>query len=327
MLKFFQSIFSSNAATGTYPESLVKAAIERAVDGTAPWIRAVSGYQKKLRPAVLRSIDHVLALVDGMAPPIVIEPGSYGIDPLLRTFFISTADMRKILGSDRNLANFRHGQSGAASRAYALLIMEKQEKVFSGVELSGDIVLRDVPRISVSFETHRLVDPTGSEDETRRQLKRRAFDHLLSLALERIAIVKTERDNLERHRTLLQAKLNLLQRGGWGFDKTAADEHLDVAGAEELLARIETQMLELGGNDRMLDVYLDIVANVLGRPAEHLWGGKETLIVDRMGIKRNKTADDAPQVTLDLIGDAEGRSRVVSLVAISGDLLHNDDGA
>lgn len=325
MLKFFQSIFSSTTSDN-YPESLIKTAVERAVDGTDPWIRAVPGYKKKLRPAVLRAIDHVLALVNDMAPPLVIRPGIQSGDPLLRSFFISTADMRKILESDPNLANFRGRQQSASPWFYALLIMEKQEKVFLGAELSGDIVLRDVPRTSVSFEAHRLIDPAASEEETRRQLKRRAFDHLLSLALERIAIVKTERDNLERHRALLQAKLNLLQRGGWGFDKPAAEENLDVAGTEASLAGIETQMLELGGDDGMLEVYLGIVADVLSRPEQHLWAGKESLSIDRMGIKRSKT-DDADEITLNFIEDSQERNLVVSLVAISADFLQHDDKA
>lgn len=323
MLKFFQSLFGNDTTGGNYPTSLVKAAIERAVDGTDPWIRAVSGYQKKLRPAVLRAIDHVVALVDGMAPAMIVKPGSSGSDIGLRTFFISATDMWKILDSDPNLAAFLRGQKVAPPWIYALLIMEKNEKVFLGAELSGDIVLRDVPQIAVSFDDHRLLDPAGSECETRNQLKRRAFDHLLSLALGRISIVKTERDSLERHRALLQSKLNLLQRGGWGFDTTAADGPTDVAGVEALLARIDAQMQELGGDDRMLEFYLNILIDVMGRPEEHLWAGKEALVIDRMGIKRSEAADDATHVTLDLVCDAEKRRLAVTLVAIDVETVQN----
>ena len=323
----FQSIFGSDATACSYPETLIKAAIERAVDGTDPWIRAVSGYKRKLRPAVVMSIDHVMALVDGMAPPIVLEPGSYGSDPRLRTFFISNEEMRKVLDNDRNLADFRRGQAVVLPHVTALLVMKKQEQVFFGAELSGDIVLRDVPQVTVSFEAHRLIDPAGSEEETRRQLRRRAFDHLLSLALWQIAIVKTERDKLERYRALLQSKLNLLQRGSWGFNETAADEHPDVVDIEEQLDKIEMQLLELGGDDRMLEVYLGIVTDVLGRPEKHLWARKETLILDRRGIKRSEAADDAPEVTLDLMCDSEGRSMVVSLVATEVETIRDDDRA
>lgn len=45
MFKLFQSLFGSETK-GSYPESLVKAAIERAVEGTDPCLRAVSGYKK-----------------------------------------------------------------------------------------------------------------------------------------------------------------------------------------------------------------------------------------------------------------------------------------
>lgn len=320
-MRLFQSIFGSETTPGNYPESLVKAAIERAVDGTDPWIRAVSGYKKKLRPAVVQAIDYVVALVDGMASPIVVEPGIYGSDTRLHTFFISNTDMQKILASDRNLANFQRVQAAALPRVFALLAMEKKEKIILGAELSGDIVLRDVPQIAVSFEAHRLIDPAATEAETRRQVKRRAYDHLLKLALRRITIMKTERDNLERYRALLQSKHDLLEREGWGFDKSSAAEHLDVVGVEDLLGRIETQMLDLGGDDHMLEVYLGIVADVLSRPDEHLWARKETLIVDRMGIKRSKADGDIPVVTLDMISNDEGRSLVVSLVVLSSNVF------
>ena len=327
MLKFFQSIFGNKTTTGSYSESLVKAAIERAVDGTAPWIRAVSGYKRKLRPAVVRAIDHVVALVDGMAPAIIVTPGSYGSDPLLRTFFISNTDMWEIIDSDRNLIDFQQRKAMALPQVFALLTMEKHEKIVLGAELSGNIVQRDVPQIVVSYEAHKLIDPAASDDETRRQLKRRTFDHLLSLALRHIAIVKTERDNLERHRTLLQAKLNLLRRGEWGFDRSATDDRLDVAGAEESLARIEEQLLELGGDDRMLELYLGIVIDVIGRPEEHLWIRKETFFVDHMGIKRSEAVDNAQEVTLDLICDSEERSLAIALVAISVDVIQNSSRA
>jgi len=323
MLKFFQSLFGSDATTGRYPESLVKAAIERAVDGTDPWIRAVSGYRKKLRPAVVRAIDYVVALVDGMAPAISMDAGSYNIDPRLRTYFISGADMRKTLAVDRNLLDFIREHGANLPRVNALMVMEKQEKLISGAELSGDMVLRDVPQVVVSFESHRLFDPAENIEKTRLQLKHRAFDHLLRLALARIAIVKTERDKLGRYRTLLQSKLNLLQRVGWGFDRTDSGEQLDLADLEALLGRIETQLLELGGDDSMLEVYLDIVIDVLGKPDKNLWSRQETLFIDHMGIKRSEGAAGASQVVLDLACDSEGRSLVVSLVDISGEWVQN----
>jgi hypothetical protein len=321
MLRLLQSIFGGGIEKGSYPESLVREAIERAVDGTDPWLRAVSGYKRKLRPAVVRAIDHVVSLVNGLGPPVAASPGCYGEDPRLKAFFMSTAEMRQIFGSDRSLEDFLKRPGSVASQVIALMLMEKQEKMGFGVALSGDVVMHDVPQVTVSFVGHRLLDPTGSEDETRRQLMRRAYDHLLSIALGAIAIVKGERETLERRRALLQSKLDLLRRGGWGFDETGSTERPDAAALEEQYAQIEAKLREVGGDDKMLDVYLGIVADVLGRPGEYLWSGRETLIVDRLGIKRSEPADDAPELTLDVLSNAAGQSRIVSLVVLSGEEL------
>jgi hypothetical protein len=323
MLRIFQSIFGTSAVKGNYPESLVKAAIERAVDGTDPWIRAVSGYKRKLRPAVIRSIDHVIALVDALPHPIDFSCGSDGKDPdpRVRAFFISLGEMRKLLASDRNLSEFLKGPGKETARIVALLAMEKQETGTIGAELSGDIVIQDVPKVTVTFDGHRLVDPTGNEEQTRRSLMRRAYDHLLSLALRRISLVKWEREDLSRHRSLLQAKFNMLEREGWGFDQAESTERPDIAGLEERLAQIESQLMELGGDDRMLEKYLEIVIDVLNHPAEHLWAKPETIFVTRLGIKRSAAADDTTELNLNVLYNAEGRNLVTTLVALSGEQL------
>ncbi|UFS70183.1 hypothetical protein LPW11_20200 [Geomonas sp. RF6] len=296
----------------------MKRAIERAVDGTDPWIRAVSGYQKKLRPSVLHAIDHVYSLADGMTPAIVFDPALYDTNPLLRTLFMSAGEMQRFLESDETLAEFRreHGRVKDASSLHGMLVVEKQEKNAFGVERSGNVIMRDVAQVTVSFEGHRLVDLSFKEEERSRLLRRRAYDHLLKLALGRLTAVKTRRGRLEKHRTLLRSKLDLLQREGWGFDDSPRGKHHDVAAIEEDLQRIEKEILDVGGDDKMLEAYLGIVADVLGNAESHFWRKKETLIVDRMGIKRGVAASDAPEIPLDMLYNIEGRSLAVSLVTL-----------
>lgn len=315
MFRIFQSIFGGNEKKGSYPESLVKAAIERAVEGTDPWMRAVSGYKRKLRPSVLQAIDHVVALVDSMPPPVTIDADAYEECPQVRAVFISRDDMNGIIAASKELAEFRTG-SGDVLAAYALLLTEKRERGILGAELSGDIVMHGVPQVTISFEAHRLIDPCSSEAELRRKLKHRAFDHLLSLALKRITIVKTERGNIENYRALLESKLNLLNRAGWGFNDNAQERVTELAKAEELLSSIESQLNEIGRDDQMLAKYLDILVDVLSNPGAYLWAGQETLIVDRMGIKRSEAASDAAELVLDVMTNAEGRSLVYMPVMI-----------
>jgi hypothetical protein len=320
MLRLWQSIFGSETKQD-YPESLVKEAIERAVDGTDPWLRAVSGYRKKLKPAVVRAIDHVVALVDALAPPLPVRLDKYSDDPRLKRFFISAEEVRHFLAADRSLAEYLAGPGGDAPRVFALMAMEKQEKVIFGAALSGDIVIKDVPQVTVSFDAHRLMDPWGDEAEVRRLLKRRAYDHLLSLALQRLGALKSERGALERRGALLQAKLNLLQREGWGFDPSQGAEKSGTGEVEDELARIEARLQEQGGEDHILERYLETVAGVLGRPAEALWSSSETIFVDRMGIKRSEAATDAPELNFAELHNAQGRSMVVMLVSLEGEEL------
>ena len=200
------------------------------------------------------------------------------------------------------------------------------EKVILGAELSGDIVVRDVPQLTVSFEAHRLIDPSGDQEETRRLLMRRAYDNLIKCALKRITMTKTERKYLERRHALLQSKLAILERGGWSFEGTGPADSTDIPGLEEQIGQIESQLLEIGGDDRMLEVYLDIVIEVLGRPEEHLWGQQETLILDSMGIKRNQVASNAHEMTFPKLYNSEGQRIVLFLVALSGEELRSISG-
>lgn len=319
MLRLLHSIFGGERQ-GQYPESLVKEAIERAVDGTDPWLRGVSGYRRKLRPAVVAAIDHVVTLVDSLPPPVPLSPARYGDDRLMKSFFISANDMKRVLAADRSLADFRKESAGVSFPVVALLAMERQEKVTFGAALSGEIIIRDTPMVTVSFEKHRFLDPTGDEGETRRLLKRRAFDHLLGLALTQLGDMKSERRELERRRELQRAKLNLLEREGWGFD-TAHTGSEGVDQVEEQLERIERQLRELGGDDRVLEAYLDVVVRVLGSPAEQLWPRPETIFIDRMGIRRQEAADDAPPLELNMLCNAAGRRQALLLVTLDSDEL------
>jgi hypothetical protein len=210
------------------------------VEATDPWLRAVSGYRKKLRPAVIRAMDHVVALVDGLPPPVSLDPANYADDLRLKSLFISSDEMNRLLAGDRSLAQFFRGPGSGASRVVALLAMEK---------------------------------------------------------------------------------LNLLEREGWGFDRADASQKIGVAEVEERIGEIENQLRELGGDDRMLGRYLEIVADLLGRPEEHFWARNETIFVGRMGVKRSEAAKDASELTYSELHNAEGRSMVVMPGSLPGEEL------
>jgi hypothetical protein len=315
MLRIFHALFGASADHERYPEELVEDAIERAVDGTNPWLRGLTGYRRRLRPAVMHAIDHIVALANSMQAPLELSPAAYGREPQLQLFFISSSHMEQILRADPALSAFRAVPGNADRPVWAELVMKCEQHRAFGADLLGETVVRDVPQVTVSMSGHRLLDPTADLAETRNHLMKRSYQHLLELALARIAAVENVREDLLQQRTLLQAKQEALGRTGWGF--RSADE--SSAQEDELhrqLEDIDRQLREVGGDDAYLEKDLEILSDVLAHAEHQLWVDALTLIVDRMGIKRNVASADAPQLELRELHNAAGLVLVARMVMV-----------
>jgi hypothetical protein len=316
MLKLFQSIFGGGEQQGHYPESLIQAAIERTVDGTDPRLRALYGYKKSLRPAVIHAIDQVVALVDGIPAPLPAGRGDYSADLRLKALFATADRMQEVFGNDFALNEFRSGPGNAAERVIALLLAERVEKNVLGIELAGDMLRRDVAQVSVSFRRHRLIEVANNEADTRRQLKRRAFDHLLTLVLARIAEVHGEHADLVRQRDLLRRKLNALKCAGCGFDAAEGAQPEPMALSAEL-QEIETGLKKLGSDAGALQGRLDIVAGLLSQAGQQLWAEDLVIHLDSMNIRRDAQDASAQRVTLRELHNARGAGLVMLLVTLA----------
>ncbi|EIC23863.1 hypothetical protein [Thiorhodovibrio frisius] len=316
-MKLFQSIFGGGEKIGAYPESLIKMATERAVDGTDSRLRLLPGYAKRLRKPVIRAIDHVVALVEGIPAPVAATRNSYSAEPRLAALFSSAPEMLNIFSRDPKLAAFLSGLGGGAvPRVTALLLAERMEKRTLGMDLVGDQVRHDVQQTVVNFNEHRIVDPNTSEADMRRQLMRRAFDHLLSLALSRIAEARVERADLTRQRDLLRRKLTTLERGGWGFDAQEG-EHPDPATLMTELDAITAQLGSIGSDAGVLRAHLDIVAEFLGEADGQLLTDEITLYLDPMNIQRDARDPSARRIVLQELRNAQGRTAVMLPIAIA----------
>lgn len=325
-MKLFQSIFGRGETRGSYPESLIEAAIERAVDGTDSRLRLLPGYRKRLRQPVIQAADHIIGLVDGLPAPIMAGRRDHGTDPRLATVFASAADMLEIFGRDAQLKDFLATPEGRrAARVTALLLVERIERNVLGMDLVGDQVRRDVPQVVISFSGHRLLDPCAGEAENRRLLKRRSFDHLLTLALARIAEMRVERADLMRQRDLLRRKLTALGRGGWSFEP-AADVQADPAALSAELDAVTTQLDALGADDGVVRAHLETVAELLAEAPRQLWTEEITLCLDAMNIQRPAQDPSARRIVLHELHNARGRRTVALPLAIApGELPSRED--
>ncbi|MTW20593.1 hypothetical protein [Allochromatium palmeri] len=324
-MKLFQSIFGRETRQH-YPDSLIEMAIERAIDGTDSRLRLLPGYRKRLRAPVITAIDHVIALVDAIQAPLPARARQHGTEPRLSTVFSSAGDMLEILARDPALTRFLTGSEGTgAGQVTALLMSEPVERNILGLDLVGDQVRRDVPQVTVNFTAHRLLDPTTSESESRRLWKRRAFDHLLTLALNRIAATKIERVDLARQRDLLRRKLKALERGGWSFEP-AAEGAQDPAALVAELDAITAQLGALGANQDVLQAHLGIVGELLADAPAQLWAEPIAFVLDPMNIQRAPDDPSARRIEFLELRNAQGR-RVVALplTIVPADLPERED--
>jgi hypothetical protein len=326
VLRLLQSLFSAAPdSTGKFDPALIRAAIERVVDGTDPRLRMARHYRKKLWTAVERSIEYVIEVVDALPPPVEIRSHSFMADPRLRALFTSTRHLQEILSFGKELHHYRQRIGGGLpTDLYAVLRTERTEKNVLGVALEGDLIRRDVPQTTVNFHNHRVTFPTGSETKTRRELKKRAFDYLIETALDRLVAARTQKQQLEQQqRQLLQKKTKLL-RGANATLRPLTDPQAATpntpAGIDKRLREIEVELGRIRADSATLDDHLAKVVVTLREPEKHLRLDRITLTLDQMNIKVSRDSPrNASTLTFDDILLGKDRRITTLLIRFPSD--------
>jgi hypothetical protein len=296
--RLLQSIFTGASEPGKFDKDLMLRGIERVVDGTDPRLRAVSHYRRKLWEPVERTIDFVVNFVNALPPAIVADRQGYMTDPRLRALFASPESLREILSFSDGTRNYlKQAPAPLPAELYAGLGAVRVEKNVLGIEMDGEILRRDVPQTVVNFRDHRLVFLTDSEQDTRRELMRRAADYLIETALGRLTATRIEKTQLEQQqRKLLLQKANLRKMAQVGVESLAgptAAEPVDSSALEQQLQDLETELGQLRADSATLDKHLAKVAATLSEPEKYLKLESVTLTLDHTNIK---VPADSPRV-------------------------------
>lgn len=316
MFKLFASIFGlqDNPPGTAIPDSLLKEAIERALDGTDPRMRILPGYEKALRAPVTHAIEHVVAMVGALPPAVPASKEGRDQNAALGAIFTSSARMDDILSHDSSLRDYLATATGPVNNVTGLLVVERSEKTGFGYALVDDQLMNDVQQTAVSFDEHRLVDLTASEEETRRLLRRRAFDYLLSIALGQVSEQRDEREMLSQQRSLLRVKLDILQKGGSGFSRDMGTQ--DRAALQTRLEEVEAQLDALGPVHEVLQNNLAIVVSVLSEAEKHFWGEEKNLRLDQHYILHNEADTSIPAIPFIDVCDSNGKRITLLLLSL-----------
>lgn len=317
MLHFLSSLFSSTAQPAGGPDpALIEAATERAIEGTDPRLRALRHYRKRLREPVTQAVRHITELVDSLPEPVEISRRNFSTDPRLRAFFVSPDHLQEVLGGIRSITGYLQGHPGPRpDTIFGLLSMEWKQRTTLGIEQQGELTRRDVPQVAVRFFNHRFAGPSGSRDETRRELGKRAFDYLVKMALEGMLAVRSKRRELQREQQLLARKLGAMQAGDWGLETLLSQTEPVPADLESLEAQIdavETELLELGADTESLEHSLDQLAGVLEAAEQQLSRRRLSLRLNHMGIRVEETSGQ-PSNLLELteLFSSSGEQRII----------------
>ncbi|EXJ13179.1 hypothetical protein [Imhoffiella purpurea] len=310
---FFKSLFSADEDLGgRYPKSRIEEAIERVVKGTDSRLRLLPGYRKRLLAPVVGALDHAVALVDDLPPPLTVSRESYLEERQLAALFASPETMLEDLGRDLTFRGFLAGHRFHVGELTALLRAEMSERQVLGRDIVDGQMRRDVPQTLVNFVGHRLSDLAAGEEETRCLLKQRTFDHLVTLALGRLASAETERADLTRQRDLLRRKLSALEHGDLSFDSPDAPPNREALSRD--LDRITEQLHALGTDERVLEIHLEMVCEVLTDARRQLWSRDISLHLDAMNIERHPRDPSGRRIILRELNDAQGHRSILLLL-------------
>jgi len=317
MLHFLSSLFSTSQPDANRPDAaLLKAAIERVVDGTDRRLRGLGNYEKRLRDAVASAVVHIVTLVDSLPEAAEISRRAYGTDARLRAFFSSAEDLQAKVGGSKAVVDFlrTHGAE-PPEEIFGLLSMEWQQRNVLGMDLHGDIVQRDVPQVVVNFFHHRYFGPAATEAESRWQTKVRGFDYLIQKALEAIVATRSRRTELESQRGLLQRKLVAMKQGNWGLEGMLAEaehETPDLAALEGQIEAVENELDEIGARPEELEQNVQHINDTFANAAQWLDLRKTRLGLSSMSVMTTDVATPgANQLELDELFSSAGETRVL----------------
>ena len=317
MLHFLSTLFkpSGDKADALDP-ALIEAATERAIDSTDPRLRALGNYRRRLREPVQCAARRVNTLVDELAPAVEISRRNYGNDPRLRAFFVSADHLQEVLGGMKSVRDYLQSISGPLpDTIYGLLTMEWSERTVLGSEQTGEILRRDVKQVAVTFFDHRFVSTAATEADARWEMKKRGYDYLLKVALERILATRGKRQDLKRERQLLNKKIDAMRAGDWGLEGMFAEAETDAqdpAGLEAQIAAVEQELLSLGSDAESLQRSLEELAQVLEQPAQWLARRKLSMRLNYMGVRVEESSRE-PSTLLEVneLYSASGARRLI----------------
>jgi hypothetical protein len=169
----------------------------------------------------------------------------------------------------------------------ALLSAEIHEKTIFGIEQTGEILRRDVPRKAVYFDGHQLLAPTPSLSDSRAKLQRLALVLLCSQTLRETNELAAWKKELEDMQQLLEFKLETAEN-----PDPSSENDGDAGKTRQLLSEIKGKINAIARQTQFSGEHLNRFVQVFEAPEQHLSLNPADLKLDRLGVRLEKDSTE-----------------------------------
>ena len=299
-------------------DALIRA-IDQVVKTSAPVICSLRDCRLDLRSPVENTLDYIQRTIETIPGPVELTPVNWDRDRLLHALFVDAEELRSLLRTNRRLQAFFSKHQ--AHQAFALLTATKKERIIFGTAVEGHIVRRDVAQTAVEFHNHRIIDPSAVAADTRRALKDRTLNDLVTQVLKRLLGIRALKDELREQQRLLSIQFKIQQTRMQGLDALTSDEIESKSAAADLpqvLTDIERRLQDLGAEADCPEEYLRQLTAVLNAPQQVLTVSPISLRLNWMGVKQGGAApDDKDAIRLAEVEFQDHLKRVAVFVTIA----------
>ena len=312
-------------------EARVDKVVQAVVDTVDPRMRGLSGYRRKLAPAIEHAARFAGDLVDALPPPVEVARDRWADDPGLRACFASVDAMQAFFDNDRRLRKFLT-DSGArgADRVFATLGMRVERTTRHGHALQGEMVQRGVEQVGVGFVDLRIGEIAADETAFQTGLQRRILEELATRALQRIMGMQTRKVALSEEQAVLRWKLKIYEMREHGVDTLWRDKAVYERHARDLRERLDVtdanldDLLRRAGN---IEHFLETTVEEFQKAPGMIRVEPISLWLDKMNIEVDPSVPGAREVRLTQIRLGKRRPRVVLPVTFVSTFPRVDTGA
>jgi hypothetical protein len=262
--------------------AIVDPLIDRLVAATDARIAQVKDFRTRLREPVAAAREHVGAMIARIPGPIEVGAQAWSRDHGLRPLFAQAADAANVFNRDEGVRAFFVAHPGSDGLAM-LALQQVERRVLATVQHGESGLQAEVARTTVSFGEPRVLAPGADEAAVRTELVARSLEFLALRALETIGSMRSQKRELEKERSLLQAELRLAQKRGAGLGRIGATDARDKEVVERDLARIVAELSDAAPTN-LLPKLIEELLDALAHPESHLTIEPCTLALDAMNF-------------------------------------------